>query len=83
MLMIIILKWKHSGRIKKAVTLKAEETCFNIVNIYDPTKDKVSDQLEFLKLLDSNLDLAEAQFIIGGDFKTYLDPILDKESGKP
>ena len=43
----------------------------------------MSDQLEFLKLFDSNLDLSEAQFIIGGDFNPYLDPILDKEGGKP
>ena len=51
--------------------------------MYAPTKDKVSDQFEFLKLLDSNLDLAEAQFIIRGDYNAYLDPISDKEGGKP
>ena len=42
----------------------------------------MSEQLEFLKLLDSNLNLT-AQFIIRGDFNTYLYPILDKEGGKP
>ena len=51
---------------------------YNIVNIYAPTKDKVWEQLEFLNLLDLNLELAEAQFVIRGDFNTYLDPMLDK-----
>ena len=76
------LQKDKEGR-RLAVTLKAEEKCFNIVNIYAATKDKVSDQFEFLKLLDSNLDLAEAQFIIGCEFNAYLDPIFDKEGGKP
>ena len=55
--------WKDKEGSLLAITLKAGEKCFNKVHIYAPTKDKVSEQLEFLTLLDSNLDLAEAQFI--------------------
>jgi exodeoxyribonuclease-3 len=74
--------WKDiDGRII-ALTLKVDERMYNVVNVYAPTKDKVTEQLEFLKTLDTNLELAETPFIIGGHFNTYLDPILDKEGGK-
>ena len=69
------------GRIL-ALTITQDDTTFNIVNIYAPTKDKSDQQLDFLKILDSNIELAESQFLIGGDFNTYFDPVLDKDGGK-
>ena len=74
--------WKDTeGRII-ALTLLCEGKPFNIVNVYAPTKDKVSEQKQFLNTLELNLDLAESSYIIGGDFNTYLDPLMDKQGGK-
>ena len=73
--------WKdEEGRIL-AITINTDDKSFNIVNVYAPTKDKVNNQAHFLEKLDHNLDLAEAQYIIGGDFNTYLNPLLDKDGG--
>ena len=74
--------WKDTqGRIL-ALTLKSDDIHLNIANIYAPTKDKVNEQLNTLNELDLNLQLAESPFILGGDFNTCLNPILDKEGGK-
>ncbi len=46
-----------------------------LVNVYAPTKDKANEQEEFLAFLQRIL------ILIGGDFNTYLDPVLDKKGG--
>lgn len=54
----------------------------NLLNIYAPTKDKPSDQLEFFtKVKDYALDIAD-KLLIGGDFNTCLYPEIDKCGGR-
>ena len=74
--------WKDTTGRAIALTLTMDDKTYNIVNIYAPTKDKLSEQVDFLRALDLNLQLAETPFILAGDFNTYLDPILDKQGGK-
>ena len=74
--------WKDKdGRIL-ALTITLDDKSLNVVNLYAPTKDKITAQLDFLKLIDLNLPLAEEEFIIGGDLNTYLNILLDKEGGR-
>ena len=70
----------NAGRIL-SISVTIDDKSYNIVNVYAPTKDNVQSQVAFLKELDINLHLAESSYIIGGDFNTYLNPILDKEGG--
>ena len=70
------------GRIV-TICLKYNDEYLTLVNIYAPTKDKKDDQVSFLTNLVQNIDLLENPTIIGGDFNTYLNPILDKDGGKP
>ncbi len=67
---VIALKLLDNGKI------------LNLVNIYAPTKDKAVEQINFLNILEKKIDFSELPFLIGGDFNTYLDPLLDKEGGK-
>lgn len=53
-----------------------------LCNIYAPTRNKVQLQLDFLNMIKSKL--AEVNFInliLGGDFNTIFDPLLDKSGG--
>ena len=53
-----------------------------IINIYAPTKDKESEQIEFLNFLyESLLDYGDKNIILGGDFNVCLNPLLDKKGG--
>ena len=73
----------ENGRIL-VLNCKIEQNPLLIVNIYAPTKDNQSLQLGFLdkvKQLITNED--NHNILIGGDFNTYLDLVLDKKGGKP
>ena len=73
--------WKDGeGRIL-GLKIQGDSISFNVVNTYAPTKDKATEQLRFLELLDTHFDFAEQPYIIGGDLNTYLNPVLDKEGG--
>ena len=70
-----------NGRI---ILIKCEidNNLLTLINIYSPTKDKVTKQLDFLIELKSFIDIySDENFIIGGDFNTYLDINLDKKGG--
>mgnify|MGYP001546812116 CR=1 FL=1 len=75
--------WKDDAGRAIALEIKMDAKTYNFTNIYAPTKDKITEQLRFLKSVDLHLQLAETPFILGGDFNTYLDPLLDKQGGKP
>ena len=59
------------------------ETKFTVINVYAPTKDKVSLQNEFLEnirvMVENNGD---KNIVVGGDFNTCLNPEFDKKGGK-
>ena len=54
-----------------------------LINIYAPTKDKPTEQLNFLHILKGLVDkYSDKAIILGGDFNTYLDTSIDKLGGK-
>ena len=54
-----------------------------IINIYAPTKDKHSAQINFIENIKPKIDeYSDQNIIIGGDLNTYLDIELDKKGGK-
>lgn len=60
-----------------------ESNEFIIINVYAPTKDNHNLQLEFLESLTVLIhENSEKSLIIGGDFNTYLNPLMDKLGGK-
>lgn len=71
----------ENGRICM-VKLKIENDMLCLINIYAPTKNVQSLQLDFLeKLQELVYRHEESSFVIAGDFNTYLDPLLDKDGG--
>jgi len=53
-----------------------------ILNVYAPTKDKVSAQVRFFQQLNTLLeDHIDKHLVIAGDFNTCLNPTLDKKGG--
>ena len=73
--------WKdNEGRIL-GLQVKTDTMSFHVVNIYAPTKDKLTDQMKFINTLESHFNLAEEPYILGGDFNTYMNPTLDKHGG--
>ena len=50
-----------------------------LVNVYFPTRDKETLQLEFLKLDESVFDQCDRDYLVllGGDFNSILDGKLD------
>ncbi len=57
-----------------------EEIC--LINIYAPVKNEKKAQLNFLDTLNRIISEYEnASFVIGGDFNTYFNPVLDKYGG--
>ena len=73
--------WKDTEGRTMAISLIYDLQTVDIINIYAPTKDKIQNQIDFLKNIDQNLNLAESTCILGGDFNTYMDPKLDKKGG--
>ena len=54
-----------------------------LCNIYAPTKDKSSEQLDFfIKVFNFIKDLEDKNIVMGGDFNTCLDPQIDKSGGE-
>ena len=62
---------------------KIDKNPLIIVNLYSPTKDKHSAQLNFIENIKPKIDeYSDKNIIIGGDLNTYLDINLDKKGGK-
>mgnify|MGYP001556512402 CR=1 FL=1 len=65
------------------IKIQIVDDILNIINVYAPTKSKHKLQLDFLNELKTLVDKTEQMpTIVGGDFNTYMDPTLDKDSGK-
>ncbi|MCP3901139.1 MAG: hypothetical protein GY707_15650, partial [Desulfobacteraceae bacterium] len=75
-------KWNdNEGRIC-VLNMKVNNELHCLINIYAPTKNNHKGQLDLLDNLEEVIHKNEnASLIIGGDFNTYLDPILDKDGG--
>ncbi len=59
--------------------IKIECIIYIVCNAYAPTRDHRSDQIEFIKNIQSTLAPYEHEnILLGGDFNLYLDPKLDK-----
>ena len=59
-----------------------DDNSFILVNIYAPTKDKPLEQQQFLSEVKTHLsNFIDCNIIIGGDFNTCLNPIIDKKGG--
>ena len=53
-----------------------------LANIYAPTKNNQGDQILFLaELREQLLSFLGKKIILGGDFNTYMDPLIDKQGG--
>ena len=64
------------------IHLVLNDTEMVLVNIYAPTKDHKQEQLTFLSYVQNTLiDFLGKTIILGGDFNTYLNPVLDKSGG--
>lgn len=56
---------------------------FILVNVYAPTKNHVTEQCHFLTSLQEALEpFSGENLIVGGDFNTILNPVLDKQGGR-
>ena len=56
---------------------------FTIINIYSPTKDNVSAQINFLNSIKDKIEEhGDKNIILGGDLNTYLNIEIDKRGGK-
>ena len=53
-----------------------ENINFTIINVYCPTKDQFLQNLK--DIIDEHSD---EKIFLGGDFNTYLDPMMDKKCG--
>ena len=72
----------QNGRIL-AIDCEIEDNNFIVYNIYAPTKDQYTEQIEFLDYLRNLLQENQGKnVILGGYFNTYLNPTLDKKGGK-
>ena len=62
--------------------LKIEEYDFLLVNIYAPTKDRETEQIDFLDDIKQHLrDHYDKNILIGGDFNVCINPLIDKKGG--
>ena len=65
-----------------AIKVKTNDEEFLICNCYAPTRDKLLEQLEFLDYIKSVVcSLNPLNLVMGGDFNTIFDPVLDKQGG--
>ena len=65
-----------------SITLKIADERYTLVNIYAPTKDKVTDQIKLIQNLERSVDFTENKVIFGGDFNKYMNPLFDKDGGQ-
>ena len=64
------------------INLKHNSSEMCLINVYAPVKNEKKSQLNFLDTLSSTLaEYETTSFVIGGDFNTYFDPVLDKYGG--
>ena len=77
-----ILQKDDQGRFLGLI-LKCNDNCdIAIYNIYFPVRSKVTEQLELLSFIkDIYMNMECLYTIMGGDFNTVLNPILDKQGG--
>ena len=70
--------WRDdNGRI--ALTrFKCEGESYTIINIYAPTKKFQKRQLDVLNTII--MENEDSSLILGGDFNTYLNPMLDRDN---
>ena len=62
---------------------KIDDNPLIIINVYAPTKDKHSLQMNFIENIKSKIDeYSDKNIILGGDLNTYLNIKLDKKGGK-
>ena len=62
---------------------KIDDNPLIIINVYAPTKDKHSLQINFIENIKSKIDeYSDKNIILGGDLNTYLNIKLDKKGGK-
>ena len=74
-------KCSNDGRLL-ILTCEIENIIFTLVNVYAPTRDHPAAQLQFISYLKAQLDeYATDNILIGGDFNTHLNPLLDKKGG--
>ena len=74
-------KYSHDGR-WLILTCEIEGIVFTFVNVYAPTRDHLALQLQFIKELKCELEeFSGTNLLLGGDFNTYLNPMLDKKGG--
>jgi endonuclease/exonuclease/phosphatase (EEP) superfamily protein YafD len=60
-----------------------DETRLIFVNVYAPTKSHVVEQCQCLEeLREVLMPLSGENLILGGDFNTVLNPLLDKKGGR-
>jgi len=89
----ILLPFKLSYKIKDIVSdnkgrflllnIAIDENEYVIINIYAPTKDKINDQIEFLKYVELKIaNYRGNNIIMGGDFNVCLNNNIDKDGGK-
>ena len=63
------------------IKIKCEGESYALINVYAPTKNHQKLQLNFLNTLKQLIrDNEDSMLILGGDFNTYLNPVLDKDS---
>ena len=78
---LISEKHNSNGRLL-ILTVEIEGIIFTFANIYALTRDHPTSQLEFISHLKSELDeYSGNNILLGGDFNTYLNPVLDKKGG--
>ena len=64
------------------IHMSINDTEYVIANIYAPTKSFQEQQKQFISYVTENImKFMGKKIIIGGDFNTYLDPLLDKKGG--
>ena len=64
---------------KVYVTIKDDDVCFTLINVYCPTKDNVEEHFKFVNSIRADIDNCEGQIVLGGDFNFYLNVNLDKD----
>ena len=78
----IEIKNDNSGRFL-LISFKICEVELILINIYSQTKDNPSGQNNFFDYLYEVIDTySDKNIIIGGDFNTYLNNVLDKKGGR-
>ena len=79
---ILEVKPDAKGRVI-LIKCKIYDNIVILINIYSPTKDNQSAQLETLEYVTALIEeYNEYNIILGGDFNMHLNPQMDKSGGK-